>query len=72
VRRTANARSVLRRREVDREGCFNQGTGLPIFYSPATPLGAEGGFQRFAFIALVFVATCVIMAAAAMVAFNVI
>jgi hypothetical protein len=45
---------------------------LPMFHSPATRLGAEGGFQRFAFIALVFVATCVILAAAAMVLFSVI
>jgi hypothetical protein len=53
-------------------GGIAQEEGLPIFYSPATRLGAEGGFRRFAFVALVFAAACVILAAAAMVAFNVI
>jgi hypothetical protein len=33
---------------------------------------AHGAAQRFAFIALVFAAACVILAAAAMVVFNVI
>jgi hypothetical protein len=59
-------------RLISYQGLCRPSRAWPIFLSPATRLGAEGGFQRFAFIAVVFAATCVILTAAAMVVFNVI